>query len=77
MTHSLTPLDTAAAAKYVGLSKSTLEKLRVWGTGPKYLKLNRTVRYRVSDLEAWLNERVVSSTSESPSASAVSREAGK
>ena len=66
MTHSLTPLDTAAAADYVGLSKSTLEKLRVFGTGPKYLKLNRAVRYRVSDLEAWLSQRIVSSTSEAP-----------
>jgi len=77
MTHSLTPLDTAAAAEYVGLSKSTLEKLRVWGTGPKYLKLNRTVRYRVSDLESWLSERVVSSTSESRTASTAVREANK
>jgi predicted DNA-binding transcriptional regulator AlpA len=67
MTTNLTPLDTATAAEYVGLSKSTLEKLRVFGTGPKYLKLNRAVRYRVSDLEAWLCERLVSSTSEFPS----------
>jgi predicted DNA-binding transcriptional regulator AlpA len=65
MTTNLTPLDTAAAADFVGLSKSTLEKLRCFGTGPKYLKLNRAVRYRVSDLEAWLSERIVSSTSES------------
>jgi predicted DNA-binding transcriptional regulator AlpA len=65
MTTNLTPLDTAAAADFVGLSKSALEKLRCFGTGPKYLKLNRAVRYRVSDLEAWLSERIVSSTSES------------
>jgi predicted DNA-binding transcriptional regulator AlpA len=65
MTTNLTPLDTAAAADFVGLSKSTLEKLRCFGTGPKYLKLNRAVRYRVPDLEVWLSERIVSSTSES------------
>jgi predicted DNA-binding transcriptional regulator AlpA len=77
VTTNLTPLDTAAAAEYVGLSKSTLEKLRCWGTGPKYLKLNRAVRYRVSDLEGWLNERLVSSTSEPPFANPATPEATK
>jgi predicted DNA-binding transcriptional regulator AlpA len=59
-----TPLNTAAAAAYTGLSKSSLEKLRVYGGGPRFLKVCRLVRYRTEDLDAWLSERVFSSTSE-------------
>jgi excisionase family DNA binding protein len=59
------PLDSAAASRHLGVSKSTLEKLRVYGGGPKFLKLGRLVRYRIEDLEQWLAERVVTSTSDS------------
>lgn len=64
MTFHNSPLNTAAAARHVGVSKSTLEKLRVYGGGPRYLKLGRLVRYRLSDLEHWLGERLAASTSE-------------
>lgn len=57
-------LDTHAAAERTGLSGSTLRKLRLTGKGPRYIKLGRAVRYRVSDLEAWLSARTLSSTSE-------------
>lgn len=60
------PLDTRQAARYMGMSKSNLEKLRVFGGGPKYLKLRHLVRYRPADLDEWMNERLVSSTSEQP-----------
>jgi predicted DNA-binding transcriptional regulator AlpA len=55
---------TPEAAQYVGLAVSTLEKLRLTGAGPRFLKLSRSVRYRVADLDEWLAARVVSSTSE-------------
>ncbi|MBP6010739.1 MAG: helix-turn-helix domain-containing protein [Alphaproteobacteria bacterium] len=43
------------AAKYIGLSASTLAKLRMHGTGPTYAKLGpRVVVYRIADLDAWL-----------------------
>ncbi len=58
--------DTRGAADHIGLAASTLEKLRVFGGGPVYLKLGRTVRYRVIDLDAWLSERLVTCTSEEP-----------
>lgn len=64
MYEPLSPLDTTGAAAYTGVSRSSLEKLRVYGGGPRYLKLGRRVRYRVEDLESWLSERLVSSTSE-------------
>lgn len=57
------PIDTTAASAYTGLSRSTLEKLRVFGGGPLYLKLGRVVRYRPTDLDAWLATRLTESTS--------------
>lgn len=57
-------LNTGGAAAYLGLSESTLEKARVYGNGPRYVKLGRAVRYRAADLEAWLASRTVTSTSE-------------
>lgn len=57
------PIDTTAASAYTGLSRSTLEKLRVFGGGPPYLKLGRAVRYRPADLDSWLAARLVESTS--------------
>lgn len=57
-------LNTQGAAAYLGLSESTLEKARVYGNGPRYVKLGRAVRYRITDLEDWLSSRTVSSTSE-------------
>ena len=56
-------LDTRAAARFVGLSHSTLEKLRVTGTGPTYLKLGHIVRYLPEDLVQWLAARRTTSTS--------------
>lgn len=59
-------VDTTGASRETGLSIATLEKLRVYGGGPAYLKLGKAVRYRVSDLENWMADRLVQSTSERP-----------
>jgi excisionase family DNA binding protein len=56
--------DTKGAAAYVGLAVPTLEAMRVSGRGPSYMKLGRSVRYRVADLDKWLAARVVTSTSQ-------------
>jgi len=59
-------LDVEAAARYLGLSASTLNKLRCRGGGPKFLKITRSaVRYDPTDLDAWLAARRRGSTSES------------
>jgi excisionase family DNA binding protein len=50
------------AAEYLGLSKSTLNKLRCFGGGPRYYKLGRPVVYDVADLDAWKTERARTST---------------
>lgn len=56
-------LTTNEAAQYVRLGKPTLERIRVKGDGPLYCKLGGAVRYRRVDLDAWLESRLVSSTS--------------
>jgi len=58
-------LDTPSAAKHCGLSKPTLERYRLTGDGPAFLKIGRKcVRYRLEDLNAWLASRVRRSTSD-------------
>jgi hypothetical protein len=57
-------LRTRDAAAYVGLAARTLEKLRVVGGGPPYLKLGKAVVYEIDDLDAWAQARRRASTSE-------------
>lgn len=48
-------LDTREAAHHVGLTAGTLAKARRRGGGPAWIVLLKgTIRYRVSDLDAWL-----------------------
>ncbi|GAA5661903.1 hypothetical protein Brsp07_00364 [Brucella sp. NBRC 14130] len=41
-------------AQYTGLSKSTLDKLRHFGGGPRYFKLGRAVKYEQTDIDEWV-----------------------
>lgn len=60
-----TPLKNAhEAAGYLGLSVSTLAKLRLTGEGPRYVRLGRRVLYDPSDLDAWISARKRTSTSD-------------
>lgn len=56
-------LTTIEAARKLRLSVRTLERLRVAGDGPAFVKVRKSVRYRETDLEAWLASRKVTSTS--------------
>ena len=47
-------LTTSEAAEYIGKSASWLNKTRMNGSGPVYLKLGGSVRYSPSDLDAWI-----------------------
>lgn len=51
-------------AEQLGCSVRTLERYRASGDGPRFVKVGRLVRYRASDLDAWLGGRVRGSTSE-------------
>jgi predicted DNA-binding transcriptional regulator AlpA len=57
-------VTTAEAARVLGLSESTLAKLRLNGNGPIYCKLGRRVVYRTADLEQWLQSRTTRDTSD-------------
>ena len=58
-------LRAEQAAAYLGLSPSTLAKLRMSGDGPPYAKAGpRIVVYDIADLDAWLAARRRRSTSE-------------
>ncbi len=57
-------LTTQEAAQHLGLAVSTLNKWRVYGSGPKFIKLGRAVRYRLKDLETFMTTRTKLSTSQ-------------
>jgi len=57
-------LTTIQAAKIIGWAPSTLAKSRLSGEGPSFVKLGASVRYRLGDLEDWVEERVRQSTSQ-------------
>lgn len=46
-------LSVIETAWYLSLSKSWLDKKRLSGGGPPYLKLGRRVVYDVADLDVW------------------------
>ena len=47
-------LNTLDAGRLIGVSGSTLARYRSENTGPAYVKIGGKVRYRRSDLEAWI-----------------------
>jgi|HubBroStandDraft_4_1064222.scaffolds.fasta_scaffold3969236_2 Helix-turn-helix domain len=57
-------LDTPLAAATLRLSQSTLNKWRLTGGGPKYLKIGRRVLYSRDTLEAWARAHERASTSD-------------
>jgi predicted DNA-binding transcriptional regulator AlpA len=58
-------LTTRAAAELLCLDQRTLERFRIAGTGPRFVKMGKSIRYRPSDLETWLAAKTHSSTSSS------------
>ncbi len=57
-------LRTQEAARHLGVSPRTLEKHRIYGTGPIYRKIGGRVVYKVGDLERWADQGLRSSTSD-------------
>ena len=58
-------LRPVEAARYLGLAPRTLEKFRQRGGGPCFVGISsRCVRYRPSDLDTWIAERVRSNTAQ-------------
>ena len=55
-------LKVQDAAAYLQVGIATLNKLRIYGGGPPYAKLGRSVVYDREDLDAWVVERKVGKT---------------
>ncbi len=60
-------LDTKAAARFLGCSTSKLNKARVNGGGPVFIKDGRSVRYLGRDLRVYRDARRRKSTSDARS----------
>lgn len=52
-------VDTHEAARILGVCVDTLKYWRVQGKGPRYVKYGYCVRYRVKDLEAFMEAHLV------------------
>lgn len=57
-------LNTAQAARILQLSSRTLEKFRIRGGGPVFMKFGVRVYYRPEDLFDWVERTVRTSTSD-------------
>lgn len=57
-------LSAKQIASRLGLSVSTLAKMRLYGTGPTYSKLGRRVVYSQDDVSKWIEKNRRNSTSE-------------
>ena len=57
------------AGRYLGgkaspVSPRTLQRWRMEGAGPTFVRIGRLVRYRRSDLDSWLGAHIRQSTSD-------------
>lgn len=50
-------LTSAELGRSLGKSTGALAQWRYLGVGPRFIKAGKSVRYRVSDVEAWLDEQ--------------------
>jgi len=58
-------LNTEDAARYLRLAPTTLNRLRVTGFGPPFLRLTpKCIRYRASDLRQWAEDQKHTSTAQ-------------
>lgn len=58
-------ISEEALAEWIDESISTLQKWRVSGKGPKFIKKPKNIAYRVGDVRDWLDNLTVASTAES------------
>lgn len=52
-------VDEQWLARRLNASQAVVRKKRREGTGPRYHKIGRLVRYKVADIEAWLSHLAV------------------
>lgn len=59
-------LNVKEAAQYIPCSPSTLNKYRVTGGGPPFIKLLGKILYETDDIDVWLKASKQTSTSATP-----------
>ena len=52
-------VDEREAAKFSDFSVAALVKWRHEGRGPRYIRVGRSIRYRISDLLSWIDSHAV------------------
>ncbi|MCX5513366.1 excisionase [Kaistia algarum] len=52
------------AAQELQNTAGTLAKWRMQSVGPKFVRVGRSIRYRKSDIERWLQSRTVATAEE-------------
>lgn len=56
-------VDERAASRFIGFSTSYLRQARMRNQGPPYIRVGRAVRYRVEDLDRFLDAHRVQTRS--------------
>jgi excisionase family DNA binding protein len=52
-------LSPAQLSAYAGVPLATIYQMNSRGTGPRRIRVGKHVRYRKSDVDAWLEQNVV------------------
>lgn len=52
-------LSQEEAAVVIGVKPTTLSSWRHYGKGPRYVKVGRSARYKLQDIENWLDQQAV------------------
>ena len=50
-------LTIQEVSTYLGIPVATLYQWRYQGTGPRVARMGRHLRYRIEDVDAWVNAR--------------------
>ena len=50
-------INEKQAAKFLGVAVQTLRNWRHHRTGPAYIKMGRSVRYQIDDLQSYIDKR--------------------
>ena len=57
-------IDTSEAAQHLRVSRQTLAKWRLHGSGPRFIRCGRKILYSTEAIALWLDGRTAASTSE-------------
>jgi len=58
MTEQQTSMTAKQASRYIGIAESTLRLWRARATGPRFFKAGKLIRYRVVDVNDWIESKL-------------------